>query len=84
MRLSVFGMGYVGLANALLLAQNNDVVAYDIDQKKIEKLIKGRPWAAAGRELSHGGSYGGSPPDRLHPDGRLPGSHCRHALLSGG
>ncbi|EOS7995139.1 nucleotide sugar dehydrogenase [Enterococcus hirae] len=41
MRLSVFGMGYVGLANALLLAQNNDVVAYDIDQKKIEKLIKG-------------------------------------------
>ncbi|MBF8807372.1 MAG: nucleotide sugar dehydrogenase [Enterococcus lacertideformus] len=40
MKLSVFGMGYVGLANALLLAQSNEVVAYDIDKAKIEKLTK--------------------------------------------
>ncbi|MGX7174050.1 nucleotide sugar dehydrogenase [Enterococcus ratti] len=38
MKLSVFGMGYVGLANALLLAQNNEVIAYDIDREKIKQL----------------------------------------------
>ena len=31
-------MGYVGLSNALLLAQNNKVIAIDIDKEKI-KLI---------------------------------------------
>jgi UDPglucose 6-dehydrogenase len=29
-RISVFGIGYVGLANAVLLARNNEVTAYDI------------------------------------------------------
>lgn len=36
--ISVFGLGYVGLANALLLSQNNSVIAYDIVDDKIKKL----------------------------------------------
>ena len=38
MKISVFGLGYVGLANALLLGQNEDVVAYDIVDEKVEML----------------------------------------------
>ncbi|EOT49307.1 UDPglucose 6-dehydrogenase [Enterococcus sp. AZ150] len=38
MKISVFGLGYVGLANALLLGQSEDVVAYDIVDEKIKML----------------------------------------------
>lgn len=38
MKISVFGLGYVGLANALLLAQHEEVIAYDIVPEKIEML----------------------------------------------
>ncbi|WP_159160373.1 nucleotide sugar dehydrogenase [Enterococcus casseliflavus] len=38
MNISVFGLGYVGLANALLLSQNEHVKAYDIVGEKIESL----------------------------------------------
>lgn len=38
MKISVFGLGYVGLANALLLGQNEEVMAYDIVQEKIDML----------------------------------------------
>lgn len=38
MKISVFGLGYVGLANALLLSQNEKVMAYDIVSKKIDML----------------------------------------------
>ncbi|WP_086315663.1 UDPglucose 6-dehydrogenase [Enterococcus sp. 7F3_DIV0205] len=40
-KISVFGLGYVGLANALLLSQNEQVLAYDIITEKIDKLNKG-------------------------------------------
>lgn len=38
MKISLFGLGYVGLANALLLSKNEEVVAYDIIDEKIELL----------------------------------------------
>lgn len=40
MNISIFGLGYVGLANALLLAQQEQVMAFDIIGEKIDKLNK--------------------------------------------
>lgn len=40
MKIAVAGLGYVGLSNAVLLAQHNKVVAYDIDPKKVELVNK--------------------------------------------
>ncbi len=34
----VVGLGYVGLSNAVLLAQNNDVIGVDISQERVELL----------------------------------------------
>lgn len=39
-RISIFGLGYVGLANGLLLSQNEKVKAYDIVSEKIDMLQK--------------------------------------------
>ncbi|MCW4454288.1 nucleotide sugar dehydrogenase [Flavobacterium sp. MXW15] len=41
MKIAVAGTGYVGLSNAILLAQHNSVVAVDIDVRKVE-LINNR------------------------------------------
>ncbi len=38
MNIAVVGIGYVGLANAILLAQHNDVTALDIDRIRVEQL----------------------------------------------
>lgn len=40
MKIAVAGTGYVGLANAVLLAQHNSVVAVDIVPEKVEKINK--------------------------------------------
>lgn len=36
--ITVAGIGYVGLSNAVLLAQHNDVIAYDIWQERVAAL----------------------------------------------
>ena len=38
MKISIIGAGYVGLSNAMLLAQNNEVTIYDTNEKKIKQL----------------------------------------------
>lgn len=40
MKIAVAGIGYVGLSNAVLLAQHNEVIALDIDEKKVNRINK--------------------------------------------
>lgn len=41
MNIVVVGLGYVGLSNALLLAQTNKIIAYDISKDRVQKLQDG-------------------------------------------
>ena len=38
MKIAVVGIGYVGLSNAVLLAQHNEVIALDINKQKVEMI----------------------------------------------
>ena len=38
MKIVVFGLGYVGLSNAVLLAQHNEVIGVDISQERVDAV----------------------------------------------
>jgi len=37
-KIAVVGLGYVGLSNAILLAQHNEVVAVDVLERKVDMV----------------------------------------------
>ena len=38
MKIVVVGLGYVGLSNAVLLAQHNEVIGVDISKERVDAL----------------------------------------------
>lgn len=42
MNITIAGTGYVGLSNAVLLSKSNNVIALDIDQRKVDQINNGK------------------------------------------
>ena len=51
MKISVVGLGYVGLSNAVLLAQHNEVICIDISQERVD-AVNARQSPIVDEELS--------------------------------
>ena len=45
MKVTVFGIGYVGLVQAAVLAEvGHDVLCVDVNEERVENLKKGEEW----------------------------------------
>ena len=42
MKIAVAGLGYVGLSNSVLLAQNHPVIGVDLDQTRVNQINAGQ------------------------------------------
>jgi len=51
MKIAVAGIGYVGLSNAILLSQHSEVVAYDLDQDRVN-LVNSKKSPIIDKEVS--------------------------------